>query len=105
MGTILTLAFLPTYVAPAQAEPDDSIKQLFKPTEMFCDDDRRSQEFHRMVPNIIFHQYELSVCSAPWKRHPTTKILRQIFEVHGFHPPRFLELNHLHLGESIDRSP
>jgi len=56
----------------------------------------------------MFSEYESFVRSAPWTRHPATEILRQIcmtFTVREFHPPHFLELNHLHLGESIYRSP
>jgi len=56
----------------------------------------------KLLPNIVFGKYESFVRSAPWTRHRATEILRQIcaiLTVCGFHPPHFLELNHLHLGE------
>jgi len=73
-----------------------------------CKDVEVPPELYKLLPNSVFGKYESFLRSAPWKRHPATEILRQmcaIFEVRGFYPPHFLELNHLHLGEWIYGSP
>jgi len=73
-----------------------------------CKDVEISPELYKLLPNPVFGKYESFVRSAPWKRHPATQILRKIcaiLTVCGFHPPHFLELNHLHLGEAIYLSP
>jgi len=57
-----------------------------------CRDAEISPELYKMLPNILFGEYESLMCSAPWKRHPATKILRQIsaiLTVRGFHPSHF----------------
>jgi len=83
--------FQHVYETSAQARVE-AIEQLLKAAEMSYDNDGCSQELRRMLPNIIFGQYELFVCLAPWKRHPATVILRQIcmiFTVCGFHHRHF----------------
>ena len=86
------LVFQHVYETSTKARAKASIQQLLKAAETSYDNDGYSQELRRMLPNIIFGQYELFVRLAPWKRHPATVVLRQIcmiFTVRGFHPRHF----------------